>query len=105
MVRPLEYMDYSKAMAKDLNKKELGWEDPGGHHHESIFTKFFQSYYLNEKFNIDKRKREYSAKIRSNDMTREKALEEVSIPYPVEDGIVDYTINKLGLTKEILRKL
>ncbi len=100
LVRPLEYIDYSKEMARKLNKEELGWEDPGGHHHESIFTKFFQSYYLNEKFHIDKRKRECSAKIRSGNMTREEALEEVSHPYPVEDGIVDYTKNKLELSDE-----
>ena len=105
LVRPLEYIDYSKEMAKELNKKELGWEDPGGHHHESIFTKFFQSYYLNNKFKIDKRKRECSAKIRSNDMTREEGLKEVSTPYPVEDGIVEYTINKLGLNEEEFDKI
>lgn len=105
LVRPLEYIDYSKEMARALNKKELGWEDPGGHHHESIFTKFFQSYYLNEKFNIDKRKRECSAKIRSGNMTREEALEEVKKPYPVEEGIVDYTINKLGLTEDEFDKI
>jgi N-acetyl sugar amidotransferase len=98
LVRPLEYIDYSKQMAKEVNKSNLGWKDPGGHHHESVFTKFFQSYYLPNKFNIDKRKRECSAKIRSLEMTREDALIEVSTSYPVEDGIVEYTIGKLGLT-------
>ena len=101
LVRPLEYIDYSKEMAKNLNKRELGWKDPGGHHHESIFTKFFQSFYLPTKFSIDKRKRECSAKMRSGLMNREEALKEVSTPYPVEEGIVDYVITKLGLsTKE-----
>lgn len=101
LVRPLEFTDYSKEMAKEVNKSKLGWKDPGGHHHESIFTKFFQSFYLPNKFNIDKRKRECSAKMRSGLMTREEALKEVSIPYPVEEGIVDYVITKLGIsTKE-----
>jgi N-acetyl sugar amidotransferase len=107
LVRPLEFMDYNKKMAKDVNIKELAWKDPGGHHHESIFTKFFQSFYLVEKFNIDKRKREFSAKIRSGDMTRNRALESIKRPYPVEDGIVDYTISKLNLSakefEEILK--
>ena len=92
-------------MAKSINKAELAWKDPGGHHHESIFTKFFQSYYLPNKFNIDKRKRECSAKIRSNLMTRKQALDEVSKSYPVEEGIVDYTISKLGLTKDEFREI
>jgi N-acetyl sugar amidotransferase len=100
LTRPLEFMDYSKKMAKEVNTKELGWKDPGGHHHESIFTKFFQSYYLTNKFNIDKRKRECSAKIRSGKMTREDGLQEVSKAYPVEEGIVDYVKSKLGLSDE-----
>ena len=48
-IRPLENMDYSKEETKKLLKKELGWIDYGGHHHESLFTKFFQSYYLPKK--------------------------------------------------------
>ena len=43
-------------MAKKVNIDKLKWKDTGGHHHESVFTKFFQSYYLPKKFNIDKRK-------------------------------------------------
>ncbi|PWG05526.1 N-acetyl sugar amidotransferase [Polaribacter aquimarinus] len=99
-VRPLEYLDYSKPKAQELIKRELGWQDPGGHHHESIYTKFFQSYYLPEKFNIDKRKRELSAKIRSGILTRQEALSELKVNYPVEKGIVDYVIKKLGISEE-----
>ena len=105
LVRPLEFIDYSKKMAKELNTNKLLWKDPGGHHHESIFTKFFQSYYLPNKFGIDKRKRECSAKLRSQMMTREEALNEVSKNYPVEEGIVDYTIGKLGLSAEEFNKI
>ena len=100
MVRPLEYLEYNKEMARETNARELEWIDPGGHHHESVFTKFFQSYYLTQKFGVDKRKRECSAKIRSGNMTREEGLAEVARPYPVEEGIVDYTISKLGLSQE-----
>ena len=105
LARPLEYIDYSKSMAKKVNIEKLNWTDTGGHHHESIFTKFFQSYYLNTKFNIDKRKREFSAKIRSGNMSRIKALELLKKPYPVEDGIVNYTINKLGLSEDDFKKI
>ena len=34
---------------------ELGWRDYGGKHYESIFTRFFQGYYLPTKFGYDKR--------------------------------------------------
>jgi len=87
LVRPLEYTNYSKKMAREIITRELNWKDPGGHHHESIYTKFFQSYLLPNKFNIDKRKRELSARIRSGNIKREDALIELSVPYPIEEGI------------------
>ena len=105
MVRPLEYTDYSKEMARKVNIEKLGWKDPGGHHHESIFTKFFQSYYLPKKFDIDKRKRELSAQIRSGHISRKQALKIIAKPYPVEDGIVEYVINKLGLSQNEFQKI
>jgi N-acetyl sugar amidotransferase len=95
----LNYFDYDKAKAKELLVKELGWEYSGGHHHESTYTKFFQSYLLPQKFKIDKRKTELTAMILSGHINRNQALEELNSPYPYEPEIVDYTINKLGLTK------
>jgi hypothetical protein len=90
-----------KEDVKGLLKKELDWECYGGHHHESIYTRFFQSYLLPQKFNIDKRKTELSAMIRSGQINREKALLEIeSAPYPYDQEIVEYTINKLNLTKD-----
>lgn len=98
-VRPLEFVDYSKKMARDVNASKLKWQDPGGHHHESLFTKFFQSYYLPKKFNIDKRKRELSAQIRSDLISREDALRILEKPYAYDEDLVEYVIQKLGLSK------
>ena len=65
------------------------------------YTKFFQSYYLPTKFNIDKRKTELSALIRSGQISREDALKEVeSSPYKFDQTTVDYAINKLEITPE-----
>ena len=97
----LQYMVYNQEQVGDILKKELDWVYYGGHHHENIYTHFFQSYLCPKKFNIDKRKLEYSALIRSGQMTREDALKEIrENPYPYDKEIVDYTISKLGLTKE-----
>ena len=80
-------------------KEELNWEYYGGHHHENHYTKFFQSYYLPEKFNIDKRKTEFSALIRSGQMSREEAIDEIEAsPYHYEQKTVDYVINKLDIS-------
>ncbi len=99
-VRVFDYIEYNKAEAKKIITKELKWQDYGGHHHENIFTRFFQSYYLPVKFGIDKRKVEYSALIRSNQMTREEALEDLKNPYPYKQEDVDFVIKKLGFSKE-----
>lgn len=96
----LEYMDYRHKDAEEVLKNELGWEYYGGHHHESIYTYFFQSYLLPKKYGIDKRKTEYSALIRSGQMTREEALRKMDVPYKYDKEIVKYTISKLGLTQE-----
>jgi N-acetyl sugar amidotransferase len=63
MIRPLCYMDYSKQDARQLLEERFGWKDYGGHHYESIFTRFVHSYYLRTKFGIDKRKITLSAQV------------------------------------------
>ena len=97
----LQYMHYNQKEVGEILKKELDWVYYGGHHHENIYTHFFQSYLCPKKFNIDKRKLEYSALIRSGQLTREEALKEIrENPYPYDKEIVDYTISKLGLSSE-----
>jgi len=103
LVRILNYVDYRKDEARKLLEEELDWNYYGGHHYESIFTRFCYSYFLPEKFNIDKRKITHSALVRSGEMGRQRALEDIAtLPYPadrVEDDI-DYVIKKLGLTED-----
>jgi N-acetyl sugar amidotransferase len=100
-VRVLEFIDYRKKEVDHVLTSQLDWEYYGGHHHENVYTKFFQSYYLPKKFNIDKRKTELSALIRSGQITREAALKEISASaYEYDPAVVEYAINKLGLSKE-----
>lgn len=42
----LNYMEYDKHSVQALLKEEVGWQDYGGKHHESIYTRFFQGYVL-----------------------------------------------------------
>tara|TARA_B100001250_G_scaffold389612_1_gene388880 strand:- start:2320 stop:3459 length:1140 start_codon:yes stop_codon:yes gene_type:complete len=104
-VRPLEYLNFNKEKAKKLLIKELDWEYSGGHHHESTFTHFFQSYYLPNKFNIDKRKIELSANIRSGYLEREKALKELQEDYPYNQELVNYSIKKLDFSEEDFKNI
>lgn len=99
-IRILEYIDYRKKEVDVELKQKLNWEDYGGHHQENKFTHFIQSYYLPEKFGIDKRKTELSAQIRSGHITRQEALETLEIPITYDKGMVDEVISRLGFEKE-----
>ena len=99
--RLMEFIDYNKKKVDVVLKEELDWEYYGGHHHENHYTKFFQSYYLPQKFNIDKRKTELSALVRSGQISREEAIKEIEAsPYHYEQETVDYVINKLEISSE-----
>ena len=99
-IRLLEYVDYVKKNVDPLLEKELKWQYYGGHHHESYFTHFFQSYYLPVKFNIDKRKVELSAMVRSGHITRDLALKELQVAYPYKNELIEYVMNKFEFSKE-----
>lgn len=105
-VRLLELLEYNKNEVDKILETELGWKYYGGHHHENYLTRFFQSYYLPQKFNIDKRKTELSAMIRSNQITRELALNEIeSHSYEYDKNDIDYVITRLGLTTDNFKKI
>jgi N-acetyl sugar amidotransferase len=99
----LNYITYVKADVKEFIIKELKWQDYGGKHHESIFTRFYQDYILPKKFGIDKRKAHWSALICSGQATRQEALEAISQePYPLESQLQDreYVTKKLRITDD-----
>jgi N-acetyl sugar amidotransferase len=102
-ISPINWAPYNKQNIKDIISKEIGWEDYGGKHHESIFTKFYQNYILPEKFKIDKRKAHLSNLICSGQITKAEALKELELPiYNPKELIADkeYVIKKLGFTVE-----
>lgn len=102
-IYPYYYIDYNKNRTQDFLKKEYEWEYYGGHHHENLFTKFAISYWLPEKFGIDKRKITYSAQILSGEISREFALEQIEkSPYDIEskNEMIDYVLKKLDFTHE-----
>lgn len=100
--RFLYYVDYNKEDVKSFITSNLGWKDYGGKHFESRFTKFFQAYYLPEKFGFDKRKAHLSNLIVSNQISKQDAIEELEqsqyTDFEIEDDI-DYVTNKLGISR------
>ena len=49
-------------------------------HYESRFTRFFEGYWLPNKFGYQKRRAHFSSLILTDQMTREEALERISKP-------------------------
>lgn len=100
----LNYLDYNRENAKQEIIEKLDWVDYGGKHFESVFTRFFQAFYLPEKFGIDKRKAHLATLICSGQITRTKAMEELSKPLYSSPQKLDedmtYVCKKLGWTKE-----
>lgn len=84
-VNILDFVLYDKEEAKKLIIKKYNWEDYGGKHFESVFTRFYQGYYLLKKFGYDKRKMHLSSLICSGKILRDDALVELKKPtYPLE---------------------
>ena len=93
-------MDYDKAKARDFLEKEYNWEYYGGHHHENLFTKFVMSYWLPEKFGIDKRKISLSAQVMSGHITKKDALKVIA-PAASEgefSKVKEFVLSKLDFT-------
>lgn len=107
-VRPLDYMPYHYQDAKAQIAAKVGWRDYGGKHYESVFTRFFQGYYLPTKFGFEKRKAHLSSLILSGEITRDEALEQMkSSNY--DDGLCtqdfEFIAKKLGVTTEELGEI
>lgn len=106
VIKPLNYMPYVKAEALKLLEKEYGWKPYPQKHFESRFTKFYEGYWLPERFGFDTRRVQYSSLILTEQMTRDEALEKLKKPAYDPDTIDDefnYIATKLGLTSSELR--
>ncbi len=93
---PYYYIEYNKNRAQQFLKEHYGWEYYGGHHFENILTRFTMSYWLYEKFGIDKRKITLSAQVMSGEISREKAIAEInSLPYNRDEKDEPYKDNEM----------
>jgi N-acetyl sugar amidotransferase len=107
VVKPLNYMPYLKSIALDLLEKEYGWKSYPQKHFESRFTKFYEGYWLTERFGFDTRRVQYSNLILTGQMTRGEALEKLKRkaynPETINDEF-NYIATKLGITPDELHQ-
>jgi N-acetyl sugar amidotransferase len=97
----LNYLPYKKEDAIKTLENKVNWKNYGGKHHESVYTRFVQSYYQPVKFDLDYRKATFSTQICTGEITREYAVEELrKKPYDPEkiEAGKEYVAKKLGIT-------
>ena len=99
----LNYVPYNPSEAKRFLETEFGCDYSIGKHHESRYTRFWQSYIMPTKYNFDYRKATLSNQICSNQTTRENALIKLQeSPYVGLDIEKEraYICKKLGISIE-----
>lgn len=106
--RILDSISYNKNEAKTELVQKLGWKDYGGKHYESIFTRFYQTQILPEKFNIDKRFSHFSGLICSGNISKDEASEMIKQDICDHETMKEdkvYVLQKLGLSAKEFDKI
>ena len=105
ILKPLNYIYYSKSDAIEFLEKRFGWRYYGGKHYESRWTRFFQAHYLPEKFGYDKRRAHLSSIVVTGEITREEALAEMEKMLYSDNELAEdkyFIAKKLGITVDEL---
>lgn len=108
IVRPLNLVPYVKKGAEAELEQRFGWQKFQHKHHESRFTRFYEDYWMPRKFGFHKRRAHFSSLIMTEQMTRDEALERISLPEMDEHFLkqeFEYVANKLDLTVEELQQI
>lgn len=106
--KPLNLIPYIKTDVEKLLMEKFGWESFQHKHHESRFTRFYEDYWLPQKFGFQKRRAHFSSLILTGQMTREAALERVSKPELSEEFLqkeFEYVADKLDLSVAELKEI
>ena len=106
LIRPLDYVPYNKDKAMSTLIDKFGFQEYPQKHFESRFTRFYESYWLPEKFGFDTRKVQFSSLILTGQMSRDEALKKLEKPAHDKDKIkqdFEFVANKLGISIEELQ--
>lgn len=74
IVNLLDYYEYDRHGSVRMLETLYGYRPYGDKHGESLFTRWFQNYYLPVTWGFDKRRPHFSSLISSGQMTRDEAL-------------------------------
>ncbi|MEN6471871.1 MAG: N-acetyl sugar amidotransferase [Clostridiaceae bacterium] len=104
----LDLVPYIKKDVINELKEQFDWEPYANKHFESIFTRFYEGYWLPTKFGYDKRRAHFSSLILTGQLNRDEALEILEQPpYSKETAAQDmaYICERLGISVEEFKVL
>jgi len=108
VLKILDYIPYIKSESELILKDNYNWESFSNKHYESIFTRFYEGYWLPSRFNFDTRKVTFSSMILTGQMTRQTALDRLSRPALSQEEInyeFSYIAKKIGITENELTQI
>lgn len=103
VVRVLDMIPYTKEDATKTLHDKFDWQPYQNKHFESVFTRFYEGYWLVNKFGFDKRRAHFSSLILTKQLEREKALDILANPpYDEKQAMkdLDYICRKLSISKD-----
>jgi hypothetical protein len=99
-IRPLWYLPYDKNEARKLLSERYDWAWYGGHHLENRFTAFYHAFLMPQRFRHDFRVLGHAALVRSNQLDRDLALEQLKQPPHCPEEIIAMVKKRLGFSEE-----
>ncbi len=104
--RPLDLIRYDKEEATQFLVDNFEFQRYPQKHFESRLTRFYESYWLPQKFGFDTRKVQFSSLILTGQMTRDEALESLKSPAFNPETLKEdfkYVANKLDISEDQLQ--
>jgi putative aminotransferase len=105
---PLNLVSFKKKDAEDELERLYGWKRFKHKHHESRFTRFYEDYWLPQKFGFHKRRAHFSSLIMTGQMSRDEAIERIYRSEMDEHFLkqeFEYVAHKLDLTVDELQMI
>ena len=105
VLKLLNYVPFFKEEAINTLQSEYGWKPYPQKHFESRFTRFFEGYWLPNRFGFDPRRVMLSSLILTNQLTRDEAISILEKPAYDQDLLHDdirFIADKLDISVEEL---